>query len=150
MTTLAAAQLRLADRSGTDGVVESQDPLAGAEVPVGTPVAVVLRSSVAPETRAAASSSFPTLLIGVALALLFVGVAVVEAAHLRRSRTARREQQWMDDHVAVNLGEATSPRQFSRVPAGTVPAVDVRLTVRHGPGAPRPQEVGNARNDPDG
>ncbi|HEY4605623.1 MAG TPA: PASTA domain-containing protein, partial [Blastococcus sp.] len=145
MTALTGAQLRLADPGATEGVVRSQDPRAGAQVPVGTPVAVVLRSAVTPETTAA-SSSFPALLIGAALALLVLGVLAGEVVHVRRSRRARRERQWVDDRVSFRLGDPRSPRQFTHVSDGSGPGFAVRLDVRHRSGAPGVQEVSHAHD----
>lgn len=145
MTALTGAQLRLADPGATEGVVRSQDPQAGAQVPVNTPVTVVLRSTVTPKP-AAVSSSFPALLIGAALALLVLGVLAGEVVHVRRSRRARRERQWVDDRVSFRLGDPRSPRQFTHVSDGSGPGFAVRLDVRHRSGAPGVQEVSHAHD----
>jgi hypothetical protein len=129
-------QLRLANPTGADGEVIEQDPPAGTEVPEGTPVAVLLQTVAEPRVDPeAASSSLTPVFVGGGLAVLAVGAAAAPLLHMRRRW---RERRWVDQQVALGLGELTPA--YPRPTDAAAPGFDVRLEIRRDPAA-RPQEV---------
>lgn len=128
-------QLVLANPTGGDGRVTSQDPPALARVRPGTAVAIVLEAAAVEPV----SAWTPVELGGIGLVVL---LALFAAAMIARSvHRRRRERRWLSERVAVLA--AASYLQLSEAPRGQVPGLDVELAVRRD--APRLQEVGDGR-----
>jgi hypothetical protein len=102
------------------GRVTGQDPAAGALVPAGSSVGIVLAADDA--------AAFPLVPVaGGGGLLLLVLAATPLTVHRRR---LHRERRWLDGDVAVTPGEPT-PLPEPAVP-GAEPGLDVRIEVHRG------------------
>jgi hypothetical protein len=95
-TALERSGLRLAKPSGAEGVVAAQDPPPGTGVPVGTPVALVLRPAVTPETAAAATDQSLigqiTALVGALTGLILAVTGLMKILRTRGTQENTQEE----------------------------------------------------------